>query len=212
MSEFLIEKLIPRIADNLSNGLPGEYAHKKLSPQHRLPASAYLEKETNYRIACVMALLFPDDETGEARLILMERTGGEDAHAGQISFPGGKIEPEDKSNLHTALRETREEIGVISESINILGALSSLYIPPSKFLVFPFLGVLKNIPEFTISEMEVSRIISPFLREFSNPENIKSGEFISARGYVVNAPYYEVEGVKIWGATAMMISELIALT
>ena len=158
-----------------------------------------------------MALLFPS-ETGEATLILMERTGVEgDVHSHQVSFPGGKHEEEDADFLFTALRELQEEVGVPPSTITVLGALTELYIPASNFLVYPFAGYMINRSEYTLNTEEVKNILEVPLSFFLQPENKKETLFSSTRGSSFQAPYYDYQGVKIWGATAMMISELTAL-
>jgi 8-oxo-dGTP pyrophosphatase MutT (NUDIX family) len=190
--------------------LPGEEAHGRMMPKHRLPASEFLKTAVNYHIGCVMALLFPDDE-GMARLILIERTGGNNLHASQIGFPGGKKEESDVDYLSASMRETEEEVGISKEKIKLLTPLSSLYIPPSNFMVFPFLGFITDQPTFKISEHEVERVITPQLSQFLSEEHDQHGEFESSRGYKVNAPYFAIDDVKIWGATAMILSEIAAL-
>ncbi len=212
MSNFLFNNIVESIRKKSINELPGLVAHQLMAPMHRFPASYYLEREKEYRTACVLALLFPDPKTNLTRITLIERTGGNFVHANQISFPGGKIENDDASNEDAALRETFEEIGVPKAEIEILSKLSSLYIPPSKFLVHPFIGITLNVPEFILSKDEVVSVLTPYLSMFLDENNILNGEFSSARGNVVNAPYYFIEEKKIWGATAMMISELIAMT
>jgi 8-oxo-dGTP pyrophosphatase MutT (NUDIX family) len=195
----------------LSNDLPGIDAHRMMAPDHRKPASEYLKEVKSYKTGCVMALLFPS-ETGEATLVLMERTGVEgDVHAHQVSFPGGKVEEGDEGFLMTALREVHEEVGVSSAEINVLGALTELYIPPSNFLVYPFVGYVSKRPDYNLSVDEVKNILEVPLSFFLASENKKETTFSSARGYSVKAPYYDYSGIKIWGATAMMIAELVAL-
>jgi 8-oxo-dGTP pyrophosphatase MutT (NUDIX family) len=139
---------------------------------------------------------------------LIERTGDGGVHSNQISFPGGKKEESDSSFEFAALRETEEEVGIASNTVKILGALTPLYIPPSNFLVYPFVGYIDYQPIFVISEKEVQRIITPPIHLFRDDQAIKEDIFESARGYSVKAPYFELEDVKIWGATAMILSEI----
>lgn len=212
-AEFLYEDVISNLKSRISNSLPGHEAHSLMLPQHRKPAANYLDSITNYKTGCVMSLLFPDFYSGEAKLILIQRSAHEkDVHADQISFPGGKLEENDRSNLDAALRETQEEIGVASDEIEVIGNLSTLYIPPSNFMVYPFVGSIKKQPNYQLSIGEVKRVLEVNLSHLANEKNKQIGKFTSARGYTVEAPYYFIEGVKIWGATAMMIAELIVLT
>ncbi len=205
-----LDQLTERLRTRLAAGAPGFEAQRLMAPDHRRPATDYLKEEKNVRIAAVMAVLFAD-ERDAVRLLLMQRTDAGDVHSNQVSFPGGKAEPDDAHLMATAIRETEEEVGVKLHETQVLGALSPLYIPPSRFLVHPFVAVLPEVPSFNTSEHEVKQILTPELSLFLNPDNIGKDVFGSARGYAVEAPYYHIEGLKIWGATAMMIAELVEL-
>lgn len=190
------------------SNLPGLTAHERLSPAHRKPTAEYLQETTDYKTAAVLALVVPDND-GDANLLLIQRSsGGGDVHAGQISFPGGKCEEGEKV-LETALRETLEEIGVESQLIRVHGPLSALYIPPSRFLVYPFIASVISKPAYVLNTDEVNAVLEIPLHHFFQKETIQTGEFGSARGYQVKAPYYLWESTRIWGATAMMISEVV---
>lgn len=190
--------------------LPGDAAHQLLAPQHRKPAGDYLKELSNYKVAAVMAAFVPLDKGDDAGIMLIERTGGADVHASQISFPGGRQEIGEDLDF-TAKREMEEEVGVSMDLINVLFPLTPLFIPPSNFLVHPFLGYLHAVPDLKLSEAEVKRVHLFSVNEFLNPENILEGTFGSARGYSVNAPYFKIGDVVIWGATAMMLSEIAEL-
>lgn len=157
-----------------------------------------------------MVLLVPGAANPPAKVILMERTSGPDVHAGQISFPGGKQE-HDETLLDTALRETEEELGLRASAVTVIGPMTSLFIPASNFFVQPFLGFLPEVPEMAPSAAEVNRVLMPDLHLFSSGMEIQEGIFHSSKGFSVQAPYFRVEGVRIWGATAMMIAEMAAL-
>lgn len=202
--------LLSKLNASLQNGLPGEKAHAKLAPQHRKPASDYLQHITNYKIGCVVSLI-AKNESGEWSLLLMERMSHEkDVHSNQISFPGGKHEESDNSFYETALRELNEEVGIDSEIVKFISPLSELFIPPSNFLVKPFLCYTENELVLTPNVAEVKSVLQIPL-SFVLSDNVNNGEFESARGYSVYAPYYEYQSHKIWGATAMMISEIADL-
>ncbi len=206
---MLYAEVVTLLKSSDFSDLPGDAAHQLLSPAHRKPASAYLKESTDYRLAAVLALIVPaEDDT--AQLVLMERTGGESVHASQVSFPGGKVEP-GESLKDAALREAEEEIGIQRQQVDVITELSALFIPPSRFLVHPFLAAMHERPDYVISENEVRRVVEIPLAHFLRPDVLDSGLFGSARGYTVNAPFYKWEDLKIWGATAMMISEIIAL-
>jgi 8-oxo-dGTP pyrophosphatase MutT (NUDIX family) len=131
-------------------------------------------------------------------------------HPGQISFPGGKVEKEDLSAEMTALREAREEVGIDSESIEILGKLSDLYVEVSKFSIQPFLAWADKKPEFLLSKGEVEELILFPLSEFVANENISETELDTITG-PLRVKYYPFDGKIIWGATAMILSELIEI-
>ncbi|MFY0593022.1 MAG: CoA pyrophosphatase [Roseivirga sp.] len=154
----------------------------------------------------VMVLLYPKD--GDIYLPLMKRPVYEGAHSGQVSFPGGKVEKQDKNLVDTALRETHEEIGVLPHDIQVIGQLSELFIIASNFKVFPTVGILKNEPDFIPDEREVDRVLLPNLSHLkdSNNRGMKTMKFPP---YTINSPYFDVEGEIVWGATAMILSELI---
>ena len=129
-------------------------------------------------------------------------------HSGQVSFPGGKCEEFDASYLDTAFRETEEEIGIKRDQIEFVGALSSIYIPNSNFMVYPQVGILRNVPVFTPDPHEVEKILEVEIDSFFDME--KRYEFIrEVRGVEIIAPYFAASGQKIWGATAMMMSEFV---
>ena len=197
-----------RIRQALKKGLPGIPAQQKLAPQHRLGITPdYLQKNPNYKIACVVLLIYPVQH--QTAMVVMERTDF-GHHAGQISLPGGKKE-HDETFLQAAIRETYEEIGVSIRESDILGPLTEIYIPPSNFLVHPFMAFLETKPEFLINQSEVKRIIEIPLHAFHDAQVLRERVFTNSMGMAVNAPYFEVQDVKIWGATAMIISEFINL-
>lgn len=187
--------------------LPGETAHRNLAPDFR-PFPQWDEiLASNPRWSAVMLLLYP--QFGKTHLCLTKRASYEGVHSDQISFPGGKVEPEDKSLAATALRETQEEVGIPSSEIKLLGELSRIYIPPSHFAVQPFVGMLDYEPEFTIQEREATEIISLPLGEFlqQKPEN----RLVNVRSNQVKVPSFLTGGHICWGATAIILSEFRAV-
>lgn len=192
-------------------GLPGMDAQMHMAPDGRKSARQLDPGMISAaQRAAVIALLLPLTDGRDTGLLLMERSGGLGVHAGQVSFPGGKQEGGEEL-LQTALREAWEETGVRGETISMIGPLSPLYIPPSDFYVQPFLGYVDHMPDFQVSEDEVKRLLIPPLPDLLNMENIRRGTFNSSSGAAVNAPYFSVGNIRIWGATAMMISELVIL-
>jgi len=189
---------------NLQGPLPGESAQLKMAPTFR---GSFPEQEEAIR-AAVLALVYPSG--GDAFLVFMKRNEYDGPHSAQVSFPGGAWEVGDRSLEETALRETREELGVTG-SIEILGALTPLHIPVSNFMVYPFLGWMPEAPQFYPDPSEVQYVIETRVAELLNPANSDS-ETIRHHGRNINAPFYRVGKEKIWGATAMMLSELLQLT
>ncbi|MBP6512700.1 MAG: CoA pyrophosphatase [Bacteroidia bacterium] len=201
---------ISDLALRMEKGLPGQGAHEKMAPMHRKSLSESELFNTGYRTAAVLALLVPDPINSIPRIVLIERSEGPVSHSGQISFPGGKREG-DEDLLVTALREANEELGIQANQVSLLGGLTSLYIPPSNFLVHPFLGYMNEIPEFILSEAEVKRVLLLPLSSFLDQGNVSIEVFKSSNGSTVEAPTYRIDDVTIWGATAMMMAEISSL-
>ncbi|MEO1262084.1 MAG: CoA pyrophosphatase [Bacteroidota bacterium] len=204
----MIDPFIQNLKERLALPLPGRDAQLKMAHVTR---RQYVTAPDNARQAAVMAILFP--KNNEWHVVLIERNANDrDHHGGQISFPGGKAEPEDASMLHTALRETEEEVGIAQQNINVLGGLSELYIPVSNFQVHPFIGFIDHQPTYAIQEEEVHEVIEVPLSLFQNPAIIKVRDVrINQHLSLKNVPYFDVAGKVLWGATAMMMSELMTV-
>jgi 8-oxo-dGTP pyrophosphatase MutT (NUDIX family) len=155
--------------------------------------------------ASVLALLYPD--SGALNIVLTRRQDNLRGHAGQISFPGGKRDPEDLTSEFTALRETHEEIGIIPDEIHIIGALANFYVPPSNFNISPFVGYIDYMPRFIPNPSEVAEIITFPVDELLSPDS-KQNEYHDYDGMRVHIPYYDICGHKVWGATASILGEL----
>jgi len=188
--------------------LPGHSARIAMVPPLR---GEYGDPPADARRASVMVLLYPVG--GRLRLLFIQRTSPKrDRHAGQISFPGGSVDPEDVSAAATALRELEEEVGVPRAAVEVLGALTPLYIPVSNFLVDPFVGYLPERPGFVLQEREVARILELLLADFLREGARQVGNRKLLSGLELpDVPYWLVDGEEIWGATAMMTAELVAL-
>ena len=145
-------------------------------------------------------------------MVFIRRTSADerDRHAGQIGLPGGKREEADRTLEMVALREAQEEIGVTPADVRLLGRLSELYIPVSNFVVHPFVGYLEYRPQFLLQEMEVDEVIEVPFRHFADPTIIQKTDIeLVDRVRLRNVPYFDLDGQILWGATAMMISELV---
>ena len=160
----------------------------------------------------MLSLFYP--KQGDWYLVLIERMSNnlQDRHRGQISFPGGKREKEDDSLLQTALREAEEEVGVPSRLVKPLGKLTELYIPVSNFLVQPFVGFTEKTPSFSPEPLEVKSIIEVPLSLLLDPKTVKTTSIrLTDNMTLQHVPYYDVYGNVVWGATAMMLSELLEI-
>ncbi|MFB9211049.1 NUDIX hydrolase [Echinicola jeungdonensis] len=159
------------------------------------------------RIGAVMILLYP--EQNRCMVPFIKRPVYEGVHSGQVAFPGGKWEETDQNLKETALRETEEEIGVKGKEIALIGRLSDLYIPPSNFLVSPYIGYIPYKPVFDPDPKEVSSIIHCDFDTLVDRANRKQKKLQLQSGYAVDAPYFDIHQEIVWGATAMMLGELM---
>ncbi|MBL7888385.1 MAG: CoA pyrophosphatase [Bacteroidia bacterium] len=189
--------------------LPGEEAQYQMAPISRKRLSDFSDRIRTARKSAVLIVLYPNGDS--INTILIQRPNYEGVHGGQIAFPGGKFEEADQTLSNTALREANEEIGIDTGNIQIIGNLTDLYIAPSNFLVSPYIGFTNELNELIPNNYEVSKIIHTDLFNLNKEEirGIKSIEH--SNGYKIKTPYYEIEGFTVWGATAMMISELNAI-
>jgi len=187
--------------------LPAMKAHLKMAPFERMESlknafSAYKEP----RMAAVMMLFYP--KNGITHLVLIVRNSYEGVHSGQIAFPGGKFETEDENFAMTALRETHEEIGIHLEKMEVIKFFTPTYIPPSNFMVHPFFGICKDEVCFIPQPSEVSSIIELPLTVFLSDKIIIETKLSTSYAKNINVPAFQIEGHIVWGATAMMLSEL----
>lgn len=203
----LFDQTIQFLRRRLSSDLPGPQAQIKMAPSRAGSAERVRVEGRDCREAGVLALLYP--RMNEPHLLVTVRRAHLTQHAGQISFPGGRREP-DEALLQTALRETHEEVGLDPSHIEVIGALSPLYIPPSNYCVYPFLGFTQDDPDLIPHDVEVERVEHVPLRCFLEEENLREEDW-TIRGELLRVPFFKVEGLTIWGATAMMISEIVAL-
>ena len=187
--------------------LPAFEAHIKMAPLERIDAFKNGIFDTKKsRKAAVMMLFYP--KNGRTHLVLIVRSSYDGTHSSQIAFPGGKFEPEDEVFANTALRETHEEIGILPRNIEIIKPFTELYVPPSNFMVHPFLGISREEISFIPDPNEVANIIELPLSVFLSDEIIISAEMVTSYAGKITVPAFKIEEHLVWGATAMILSEL----
>jgi 8-oxo-dGTP pyrophosphatase MutT (NUDIX family) len=194
-----------RLKSELTKPLPGSAAHSKMIPEGRL----IINNPAAHKNAAVAILIFASNK-GNDEIVFIKRNEYDGHHSGQVSFPGGKEDPEDDSLLHTAIRECYEEIGVKLTTSEYIGSLTPLYVIVSEFMIHPYLFYLPFEPQFTIDKSEVNYIIRcplDLLKEPS-PKKEKLMHF-SDKEYLV--PYFDIENEMVWGATAMILAEFIEI-
>lgn len=195
------------ITNVLNVDLPSTASHIKMAPLERIR----MMEDNSYDIskvrkAAVMMLFYP--KNGVTHLLLIVRNSYPGVHSSQIAFPGGKVEDIDFDLKQTALREAHEEIGIHPNDIHVIRDFSSIYIPPSNFLVYPFLGVSQTELTFNLQEEEVAGIIELPLSTLLDDTIISRKSLETSYSKFIEVPVFQIEEHIVWGATAMMLSEL----
>jgi 8-oxo-dGTP pyrophosphatase MutT (NUDIX family) len=198
------ESLIAGLEASLSRPLPGAPAHERLQPRPVAGISPARPVDRG-RPAAGLILLYPRESRPE--MLLTVRSGDLPTHPGQVSLPGG-IQEAGESLEETALREAEEEVGVNPASTFLLGSLSPVFIPPSGFLLHPYIGACREIPRFQINDAEVAKLLEVPISDLKDPDRLRS-ERRNLRGRDYEVPYFLLNGEKIWGATAMVLSEFL---
>lgn len=202
--EFSHFKLLVSNLSSLSLG--GIDAQFKLAPKIRKPLSKAFIENKDPKKAAVLALFYPNFNN-ETQLLLTKRASYQGTHSAQISFPGGKFEKKDLMLQQTALRETSEEIGIGLNDVFVFKEMTNVFIPPSNFLVTPYLGYLKTTPSFK-TNYEVEEIIEVSLKSFLNDSAITTTILSTSYAKEIEVPCFKLNGYIVWGATAMMLSEI----
>lgn len=200
--------LIPFLKDRLRQQLPGRDAQIKMAPKPiRQGEVRKMEAPESAYKSSVLVLLFPNDE-GALKLILTLRSDDIN-HGGQISFPGGRAE-EGENTYKTALREAREEIGIDPDAVTVIGELSELYVSHSNNRVIPVVGFLEQRPAFKLNPIEVKEVFAIELDALLHKKNLTVEDW-NLRKHTYRVPYWDIHRVPLWGATAMMLNELLDL-
>jgi 8-oxo-dGTP pyrophosphatase MutT (NUDIX family) len=196
-SEFLINRF--------KHSLPGAEAQLSMAPINRPPDTLKAPFDTDAKISSVVLLIYP--HLGQPNLVLIERNTYDGVHSGQMGLPGGKKEESDLDLASTALREAGEELGIVKHAVNLIGMLTPLYIPVSKFLVHPFIGLMNDTPTFTPDPREVAGFISVHPAVFVEPDYRALRKVSYGAGLSKEVPSFVIQEKVIWGATAMILGE-----
>lgn len=187
--------------------LLAQAAHQIMVPPERIEWMKKMSvQENNPRKAAVLMLLYP--KNNKTHLVLIERNSYLGVHSSQIAFPGGKVEHYDESIQYTALREAEEEIGIPIDKIAIIKAFTQVYIPPSNFMVFPFLGYSNDELQFVPDPKEVASIIELSVADFLDESLVVTTTMSTSYSKNISVPAFKIQEYYVWGATAMMLSEL----
>jgi len=195
------------LATRLARPLPGPAAQQRFAPVPFVDGwSPELEPETARR-AAVLLLIYPG--AGGPAIPLTLRHPNLARHGGQISLPGGAIDPGESAEA-AALREAEEEIGIIAGDVRLLGPLSTLWIPMSNFVLSPFVAVTDTKPAFRLHPHEVAELVEVPLARLRDPGSIKWASR-DRRGTPTRYPYFAINDHLVWGATGMVLSEFVSL-
>lgn len=204
----------PRIADilgplreSLKGPKPGLRAQLKMATIPRPGNRTYTDVGDGCSKAGVLVLIYP--KKNRLHLVLTKRTQTVAHHQSQISFPGGRMD-KDESPVEAALREAKEELRIDPAATRILGELTPLYVPPSNYTIYPVVAAMEKRPHFQPSPEEVAEVLEIPVAHLLKPENVRR-EAWTLRGMEVSVPFYSFRGHKIWGATAMILAELVEI-
>ena len=198
---------IDRLERKLKDPKPGLQAQLSMAPIPRLGQRVYTEVEDRCLKAGVMVLVYP--RRGSSHLALIRRTRTVLHHRNEIGFPGGQMEPHEDT-VRAALRETDEELGIPPDRIQIIGSLTPLYIPPSNYCIYPAVGAAAEPLIFKPHPEEVAEVIELPLSHLLDSRH-RRRETRTIRGRLVEVPFFSFHRHKIWGATAMVLAEFLAV-
>lgn len=203
---MLFSSFLERISALKALPLLASASHLKMAPLERI---SYMEvsfyKKHNPKKAAVLILCYP--KNGQTNLVLIVRNSYPGVHSSQIGFPGGKVDKDDRDLMHTAIRETEEEVGVAKNTIEIIKPLSEVYIPPSNFLVQPYVAYVKNTPLFIPDAREVKKVLEVPMSVLLDKKTLIKTKMSTSYAENLEVPAFFIQDYVVWGATAMMLSE-----
>jgi 8-oxo-dGTP pyrophosphatase MutT (NUDIX family) len=206
----IVREIEFRLLDAFSRPLPGVDAQVRMAPRPRVGWDPYRFPD-GLREGAALLLVYPID--GNPHVLLTVRGSGLRRHTGQVSFPGGAVDPHE-SFESAALREANEEVAVPPAAVRVLGRLTPLHIPVSGYRLHPVVGIVDLRPHFVPSQWEVARILEVPIDDLRTPDNVRretQTREVNGQKYDVEIPYFAIEGQKVWGATAMALAEFLAL-
>ncbi len=194
---------VSKLAEIPLGGLEAQF---ELAPKFRQKYTQEFLTAQNAKKAAVLALFYPNDQRKTCFLLTL-RADYNGTHASQISFPGGKFESSDKSLQNTALREAQEEVGICKDDVSIFKQMTDVFIPPSNFMVTPFLGLLDYKPTLTKNE-EVAENIEVLLEDLFHDGACSTAVVTTSYAKNIPVPCFNLSNFMVWGATAMMLNEI----
>ena len=195
---------ISELSERLKSDLPASAAHQKVMA-HRKPIKDLGEELKSARQSAVLIFLYPHQY--QWHTVFIQRTNYKGVHSGQIAFPGGKYELDDPSLEYTALREAEEEVAIPADRVNTVGKISSLYVPPSNFLINPYIGYDLERPIFRPEPSEVADIIEMPLEMLIGDHRLQDQQVKLGDGSIIRVKGFPIGDRLIWGATAMILKE-----
>jgi 8-oxo-dGTP pyrophosphatase MutT (NUDIX family) len=201
--------LFKLLKTRLEQALPGVPAQEKMASSIRSALQLKAQPDHLTRQSAVLILLYPDSNHIYFPMIVRPVYAG--VHSGQVAFPGGRMEETDRTYTDTALREAFEEIAINPAEVDVVGMLSPLYVPASNYMVYPVVGTSYNRPAFQPDPREVAQILEIPLSQVQDLSRIGTKEIIVRDNIVIQAPFYDLLGHTVWGASAMILSELVVV-
>ena len=203
-----MNRFVELLKTEILKGLPGTEVQWQMASSDRMVRNFPRTPGPDAKVAAVLTLLFPDK--GSVHTVFMQRPDYTGVHGGQISFPGGKMEPSDKDIIQTAIREANEETGVNQEDISVINTLTPLFIPVSNMIVTPVVSWTKHKPEFRHHPDEVVFLFDAEINKLLDHSIIRTKP-MEIHGEMIDVKYFDYNGKVIWGATAMMLHELLII-